>query len=270
MPSTWSTRSIPTATLRSSSTTRTCRTAGTSTTTRTTRRTIPYHDAPARSGPGVRRRTAAILPQRVDGHALPAVHQLCRPRGPGASRHPVGQPTRQWALFYTELENVGPTPVNFNNAQWQITVKQSPIMTAELAVLRDRSRDAGRNATDPRWSRQTVQSSSTLPTLAAGSDHGRKKSAADDRRNDRLETRRRSESCHRRASVHVRNPNPPIRRCQPPVTWSSIRTTAAREYRATQRIQTISSQLPAGRLRHGCNDGDDLPGSETRRFSPPR
>ena len=36
-------------------------------------------------------------------------------------------------MFYTELENVGPTPVNFNNAQWQIVVKQSPIMTVNSA-----------------------------------------------------------------------------------------------------------------------------------------
>ncbi len=58
-----------------------------------------------------------------------------------------GHPDIQWdssgttrgngAVFYTELENVGPTPVNFNNAQWQIAVKQSPVMTVPLALLRD-------------------------------------------------------------------------------------------------------------------------------------
>ena len=47
--------------------------------------------------------------------------------------------SRQWQMFYTELENVGPTPVAFNNAQWQIAVKQSPIVTANSAYYGHRN-----------------------------------------------------------------------------------------------------------------------------------
>ena len=49
---------------------------------------------------------------------------------------PVDHPDTQWhdqdvwSFLYLELENVGPTTVDFNNAQWQIAVKPSPIVTA--------------------------------------------------------------------------------------------------------------------------------------------
>jgi hypothetical protein len=36
--------------------------------------------------------------------------------------------TKQWAALYLELDNIGPTNVNFNNEQWQIAIKQSPIV----------------------------------------------------------------------------------------------------------------------------------------------
>jgi hypothetical protein len=37
--------------------------------------------------------------------------------------------TKQWSFLGLELENVGPFPVSFQNEQWQIAIKQSPIVT---------------------------------------------------------------------------------------------------------------------------------------------
>ena len=36
--------------------------------------------------------------------------------------------TKQWAALYLELDNIGPTNVTFNNEQWEIAIKQSPIV----------------------------------------------------------------------------------------------------------------------------------------------
>jgi hypothetical protein len=86
--------------------------------------------------------------------------------------------SRQWQMFYTELENLGPTPVSFNNAQWQIAVKQSPIMTANSAYYGTGTGSAGEmrlTLVGPPASGQTAigtQGSSTLPTLAAGASTG--------------------------------------------------------------------------------------------------
>jgi hypothetical protein len=87
--------------------------------------------------------------------------------------------SRQWQFFYTELENVGPTPVSFNNAQWQIAVKQSPIMNTLSAYY------GTVGVGSPGEMRLTLvgppvggqapigsQLSSTLPTLAAGASTG--------------------------------------------------------------------------------------------------
>jgi hypothetical protein len=35
---------------------------------------------------------------------------------------------KQWAALYLELDNIGPTNVSFNNEQWEIAIKQSPIV----------------------------------------------------------------------------------------------------------------------------------------------
>ncbi len=78
--------------------------------------------------------------------------------------------SRQWSFFYTELENVGPTPINFNNAQWQITVKQSPVMTALSPYYGTGVGTSGEMRMILVGS--NVQGSSTLPTLAAGSSTG--------------------------------------------------------------------------------------------------
>jgi hypothetical protein len=47
-----------------------------------------------------------------------------------AWNHPDTQwdDTKQWAGLYLELDNIGPTNVNFTNEQWEIAIKQSPIV----------------------------------------------------------------------------------------------------------------------------------------------
>jgi hypothetical protein len=91
--------------------------------------------------------------------------------------------SRQWQMFYTELENVGPTPVSFNNAQWQITVKQSPIMTTLSAYYGTAGvgspGEMRLTLVGPALSGQTPLSGqpasptvNTLPTLAAGANTG--------------------------------------------------------------------------------------------------
>jgi len=38
--------------------------------------------------------------------------------------------SKVWSFIYMELENIGPTAVNFANRQWEIAVKQSPLMAS--------------------------------------------------------------------------------------------------------------------------------------------
>ena len=38
--------------------------------------------------------------------------------------------SKVWSFIYMELENIGPTAVNFANRQWEIAVKQSPMMAS--------------------------------------------------------------------------------------------------------------------------------------------
>jgi hypothetical protein len=47
-----------------------------------------------------------------------------------AWNHPDTQwdDTKQWAALYLELENIGPSNVAFTNEQWEIAIKQSPIV----------------------------------------------------------------------------------------------------------------------------------------------
>ncbi|HEV8001059.1 MAG TPA: hypothetical protein VGP63_14330, partial [Planctomycetaceae bacterium] len=63
----------------------------------------------------------AFSQQAVDTTALPV---------PMMWDHPDTQwdDKKQWAALYLELDNIGPTNVNFNNEQWQIAIKQSPIV----------------------------------------------------------------------------------------------------------------------------------------------
>ena len=94
-----------------------------------------------------------------------------------------------------ELENVGATAVNFNNAQWQIAVKQSPILTTPSTYY-------GSGSGTPAYSGEmrltlTVARRAGRQLIAHGGrryQHGRNQPAADDRRNGRLG--------HRRIAVH--------------------------------------------------------------------
>ena len=108
-------------------------TAGTSTTTPTTRRRSDYATHPLDRGVvyGVERQQLCLNESMVT-LSQPCINTADQ-HGSGIIRTPSGTTRRQWGFFYTELENVGPTPVNFNNAQWQIAVKQSPIMTTTLS-----------------------------------------------------------------------------------------------------------------------------------------
>ena len=126
--------------------------------------------------------------------------------------------SRQWSFFYTELENVGPTPINFKNAQWQITVKQSPVMTALSPYYGTGVGTSGEMRMTLVGS--NVQGSSTLPTLAAGSSTGGT--------SPRLTiggmigsggTPRRGPLAIAGPPYNVVNPNPANPRDQPPVTW---------------------------------------------------
>ena len=134
------TRSIPTATSRSSSTTRTWPTAGTSTTTLTTPplTSRPFNILAADRGVvyGVERQQLCLNEAMVVFLAASGRYDV--PPTPYADH-----PDTQWddtkvsgAFSITDLENVGPTPVNFKNEQWQIAVKQSPICHDAFCLLR--------------------------------------------------------------------------------------------------------------------------------------
>ncbi len=63
----------------------------------------------------------AFLQQAVDTTVTPNV----------SWDHPDTQwnDRNQWAALYLELDNIGPSNVNFVNEQWEIAIKQSPIVT---------------------------------------------------------------------------------------------------------------------------------------------